>query len=609
MATRVAPAAELAQLRSEAAAPAPEPSQDFGSATKVATVQEIQRALRAGGDPEPAAAAALDPAATKVASVQEIRRALAAAEGAPAPTPAPAEPEWYVLVAGKQQGPMTLSGVRTLLDRHEIDKRTYVWRDGMPEWQRLGAVAELKDQGQRAGDASWRVMAPVADEPSDAGFDNVATAAMDADAIAKQLARARLAPIDERAASPTIDAATRATEVSTPADLSDPDLIAALSGDPTGERMTRPMSERDSEEILQAPELYPAGIDGDLGIESLHQPGEEALDLGRPRRGPASGRPSLEPAFPEATEEPVESAVDPLAAAFNEETGESRQDPFGPPGEQAQYLDAPPGESTRVFMATAGIYKRRRTHQIAAGIGILASVIIVGVVSLDIIGVVQIPLMGMVYEQTGLIDPNRERGIERVERQLSRDDLDTTRRAELEAMRTKLLGIGGGAATPRGKGPNPRGTGPRTDGGTDEGVVDTRAMKDGDRKLAQDVFGDGRKSERRIVLADPGSTATPNLPDGLTQAAIAQVFSDNSQSLTLCFTESTRKGEKLSGKMEIEVTIVPDGSVSSVDIAGSEFKKTVMASCTIRRVKNWKFPRFNGEPVTVVLPYILQPVF
>jgi outer membrane biosynthesis protein TonB len=79
--------------------------------------------------------------------------------------------------------------------------------------------------------------------------------------------------------------------------------------------------------------------------------------------------------------------------------------------------------------------------------------------------------------------------------------------------------------------------------------------------------------------------------------------------LTLCFTESTRKGEKLSGKMEIEVTITADGSVSNVEIATTDFKKTVMASCTVRRVKNWKFPRFNGEPVVVVLPYILQSVY
>jgi hypothetical protein len=34
-----------------------------------------------------------------------------------------------------------------------------------------------------------------------------------------------------------------------------------------------------------------------------------------------------------------------------------------------------------------------------------------------------------------------------------------------------------------------------------------------------------------------------------------------------------------------------------------------MASCAIKRIRNWRFPAFNGEPVTVTYPYVLEMTF
>jgi TonB family protein len=92
----------------------------------------------------------------------------------------------------------------------------------------------------------------------------------------------------------------------------------------------------------------------------------------------------------------------------------------------------------------------------------------------------------------------------------------------------------------------------------------------------------------------------------LTQDAIFKVINDNNRSMSLCYGEAARKGEKLRGKMEVQITIDHGGNVTEVSIETAKFSGTTMGDCTMRRVKNWKFPKFSGEAVTVVFPYVLS---
>ena len=75
------------------------------------------------------------------------------------------------------------------------------------------------------------------------------------------------------------------------------------------------------------------------------------------------------------------------------------------------------------------------------------------------------------------------------------------------------------------------------------------------------------KRERNIELAPPSEIQTPNLPDGLTQQAITKVITDNNRSMKLCFAQSMKAGERLNGKMEVELTIAVSGSVIPRSVA------------------------------------------
>jgi hypothetical protein len=53
--------------------------------------------------------------------------------------------QWYYVVNGAQQGPLTAVAIKALLDKQEIKTETQVWRKGMTEWKSLreSDLAEL----------------------------------------------------------------------------------------------------------------------------------------------------------------------------------------------------------------------------------------------------------------------------------------------------------------------------------------------------------------------------------------------------------------------------------------------------------------------------------
>jgi predicted Zn finger-like uncharacterized protein len=597
--TRVVGLKEINKLRAEAAvAPAD------GGSTRVANVKDLNR-LRA----EAAQEFTTEHDPTRVSSRAEIHKVLEEQRRVAEPPPPPPDEqgEWYVLVAGKQKGPMTVDLVMTMLDRNEIDQRTYVWRDGMAEWQRLSAVAEFKERASKAGPAAWRIMQPANESATPAAYDtNESTVAMDPGQLKQELAKTRTATgpaeADQTPVAPEAQGPTDVIERLSPG-VSDPDLLDALAGVPTGDGTIQPLSREAPSEGFASAELL---------SDNLEPVVARASPVGDHMAPSTTAAPS---AFPETMEEPVStpaSSMEPFShptpadrapsGVYFTDTSEVNQD----------YVAAPPGESTRVFMATAGIYKRRRTHRIAATTGILLSVLLVGTVSLDIVGVIQIPGMGAIYDVTGLIDPNKDRAFKRVEDRLSDTALDPAKRAELETMKRRLLGSPGAPQKARAGGARPAAGGAGASGDkvvASEGIKDTSNMTQDQRSLATSVFADNNKRETRVDLAETGDGPAPNLPSGLTQETIFKVITENSRSMNLCLTESMKKGEKLSGKMEIILTIAPDGSVPDAKIEAPELKNTQMATCTIRRIKSWRFPRFNGEPVTVSYPYLLQMGF
>jgi hypothetical protein len=423
------------------------------------------------------------------------------------------------------------------------------------------------------------------------GLDAAAVAARDGSAIEQERDDREAMIAGNGLADPFAEAAPG---------VSGADLISALSGEPTGEGMTRSAGRDDAHGRLYSPEPLSDDI-SDLRLGLDEQTGQQmAAQITKELTG-----------LEDAVEEPVDEPFDHLGPTFaeaDEPRGGGLRDETG--GVGAGYYASPPGEATRVFMATAGLYRRRRTHRIAALAGVLFSMTLVAVVSMDILGVFSIPGMALVYDMTGLEDPNKERGIQRIEKKLQKSDLTEAERSELETRRAQMRGRLMGEASDEDMLPRPgRRKGGHAGGGkapVREGVKDDRSLTAEERSMAQNIFRDQSKRERTIDLAAPDRIEAPNLPDGLTQKAILKVITTNSGSMNLCMTESLRKGESLDGRMDLTLTIAADGSVVGVEIDPPKLRNTVMGGCAKKRIRNWRFPAFNGDPIDVTYPYLLQ---
>ncbi len=257
----------------------------------------------------------------------------------------------------------------------------------------------------------------------------------------------------------------------------------------------------------------------------------------------------------------------------------------------------PVGDSTRLAIGVAGLYERERANRRAAVIAVAVAGLLGLLALLDLTGVLVIPGMGAVYDAAGIEDPNAGREVARVEQKLGAVDLDAEERAALVArlLAAQQRAAAEGESAAEGEEAVPT-----------EGVVDTADLPAAERALVQDVFADQQKKEAALTLAPSEEAPAPNMPDGLSQEVIAKVIADNSSSMSLCVAEAARKGETLTGRMEMSLTVAADGRVIETRVETPRFAGSVVGACAGRRIRNWQFPRFNGEPVTVVFPYVLQ---
>ena len=236
-----------------------------------------------------------------------------------------------------------------------------------------------------------------------------------------------------------------------------------------------------------------------------------------------------------------------------------------------EYINAPAGEATRVFMATAGVFDRQRKRKRAAIISSIVGTILTSIIMLDLFGIYTIPGFGLLYDYTGLEDPNVGRAEQRVEAKLQDKELSPEERKRLELerkrLREKLLGLNRKPAKP---------TGVRKATKV-ERVEESRGIEDkGDsnltesqRKMAMSVFGDKRK--RRYETGAARRNSLPNLPDGLSPEALYEVLR-----VTVprsgCVSQKFTGERKLKGRM-VQIEIKPTSSVNNVSIATSTPKE------------------------------------
>ncbi len=89
-----------------------------------------------------------------------------------APASGAGDTTWHIVVDGEQVGPLSDGDIRGRLSRGEINGDTYIWREGLADWQKISAVADFADAvgGRRSARMSASV-APLAAAAPHSPFD------------------------------------------------------------------------------------------------------------------------------------------------------------------------------------------------------------------------------------------------------------------------------------------------------------------------------------------------------------------------------------------------------------------------------------------------------
>ena len=99
--------------------------------------------VRSQGDEEEAGlAGGADEDSTRVGNHPAPEPAAAREPSQEAPLPA-ADAVWYIVINREQVGPLTKAQIQGHLRHGEVDAEAFTWREGMPDWTRLGAIPEF----------------------------------------------------------------------------------------------------------------------------------------------------------------------------------------------------------------------------------------------------------------------------------------------------------------------------------------------------------------------------------------------------------------------------------------------------------------------------------
>lgn len=491
-----------------------------------------------------------------------------------APTPsneADAGVEWYVAIDGQQSGPFAYAELVSKLKRREVAGRHYVWHDGFENWKRVRDIPDLVQYVpvELKVDPKKRPPPPP-EKPVDTGAEVL-------DLAAKRAER------EKKTREPSLGA--RREEPSMPAEEVRPSKISDAA--PSSLPSPAPA------EILGTADLQPLK-------DALESPAATARLISTPGAVPLTspGGASLASGGAHASRETSADAFIP-------------EDIFDKvPRASAEEVVS--RESTRFFVAAAGVNKQRSRNKVGVFAGVGAGIAVLAFLGLWASGTISIALPGLGNPFAARTAVEEDTTVASGE--LSEDDRKLLAGLKGEAKAEKLREIR--ARKPRASGAG--GGKPQLayvdDKAKDGEAATTRGGGDAPAKATIDDALDrmgGSASAGSVGGNAPSEARAPDMPEletgTLDADAIRRVISDNRQAVSFCYQRERMRNSDLKGRVDFTVTVEPAGNVSSVGTDTPAFKGSTLATCISDKIKDWRFPSFKGAAKQVHVPFVLQP--
>ena len=123
--------------------------------------------------------------------------------------------------------------------------------------------------------------------------------------------------------------------------------------------------------------------------------------------------------------------------------------------------------------------------------------------------------------------------------------------------------------------------------------------------------GDGRRVATRLKASKPKSTGKVTLDKFeragfCKEADIMRVVQARRGGVQHCYESALRTRPELAGKIAVSWRIGLDGGVASAHVASNTVADPAVASCVLRQVKRWTFPKPEGGLCQINFPFVFN---
>ncbi len=132
---------------------------------------------------------------------------------------------------------------------------------------------------------------------------------------------------------------------------------------------------------------------------------------------------------------------------------------------------------------------------------------------------------------------------------------------------------------------------------------EARAKQEKIEQMKQELFDKGKLSRTEMKELKRMQALKENAYRRPT--AIKSVIDENASQLKYLYNKRLRRGAKISGKMQVSIRIMPDGSVGGTKVVQSNLGDNTFENQVVERIENWRFrqvPDSLGE-LTVNYPF------
>jgi TonB family protein len=116
-----------------------------------------------------------------------------------------------------------------------------------------------------------------------------------------------------------------------------------------------------------------------------------------------------------------------------------------------------------------------------------------------------------------------------------------------------------------------------------------------------------QRSQEIALASLPAVSDVPLAETGrLDRPTVQRVVRTHQRAVAACYDRSLRLGERVTGRIEVEIFVEPSGSITDAEIRTGAFATTELAKCVMTSIRRWRFPPFLGEAQRIAVPFLFS---